>query len=78
MEPRSTTIATYSQGTSEKTTMESKTTEDIVAHAREWAVDKIAETELVGDKMAIYAEFEEWVELEDEDDLEIISVDIFK
>jgi hypothetical protein len=29
--------------------------------------------ELVGDKIALYAEFEEWIELEGEDSIEIIS-----
>ena len=38
--------------------------------------DKIEESELVGDKMAIYAEFEDWIELEDEDNVEIISLDL--
>ena len=42
-EHQSTIIATSSQGTSGKTIMELKTTEDIVAHTREWAIDKIEE-----------------------------------
>ena len=29
---------------------------------------------MVGDKIALYAEFEEWIEIEDEEDLEIISI----
>ena len=49
-------------------------TDEVVAHVREWSVDKIEDAELVGDKMAIYAEFEEWIEIEDEEDLEIISI----
>ena len=72
--PRSTIIATSSQGTSEKITME-MTTDDIVAHTREWALDKIEEAELCGDKIALYAEFEEWIEIEDEDELEIVSLE---
>ena len=58
--------------------MEPKTTEDIVAHVREWAIDKIEDAELCGDKIALYAEFEDWIELEDSDgeDLEIISFDV--
>ena len=54
------------------------TTDDIVAHTREWAIDKIEEAELCGDKIALYAEFEDWIELEDRDgeDLEIISFDV--
>tara|TARA_R100001594_G_scaffold116412_1_gene151367 strand:+ start:251 stop:448 length:198 start_codon:yes stop_codon:yes gene_type:complete len=47
--------------------------DEIVDHVRDWSVDKIAEAELVGDKMAIYAEFEEWIELDDEDSIDIMS-----
>ena len=74
----STIIATSFQGTSEKTIMELKTTEDVLAHNRDWAIDKIEEAELCGDKIALYAEFEDWIELEerDDDDIEIISLDI--
>jgi len=69
-----TIIATSSQGTSEKTIM-GMTTDDIVAHTREWAIDKIEEAELCGDKIALYAEFEEWIEIEDEDECEVISLE---
>ena len=56
--------------------MEPKTTDDIVKHTRDWAIGKIEEAELVGDKMAIYAEFEDWIEVEEGDDeLEIISLE---
>ena len=71
---RSTIIATSSQGTSEKTIM-GMTTDDIVAHTREWALDKIEKAELCGDKIALYAEFEEWIEIEDQDECEIISLE---
>ena len=38
-------------------------------------IDKIEKAVLVGDKIALYAEFEEWIEIdEDENDLEIISI----
>ena len=73
-EHRSTIIATSSQGTSEKTIM-GMTTDDIVAYTREWAIDKIEEAELCGDKIALYAEFEEWIEIEDQDECEIISLE---
>ena len=73
-EHRSTIIATSSQGTSEKTIM-GMTTDEIVAHTREWAIDKIEEAELCGDKIALYAEFEEWIEIEDQDDCEVISLE---
>ena len=55
--------------------MELKTTEDVVAHAREWAIDKIEDAELCGDKIALYAEFEEWIEIDDVDNIEIISIE---
>ena len=55
--------------------MDQVMTEDIVAHVREWSIDKIEDATLVGDKIALYAEFEEWIEIEDEGDLEIISID---
>ena len=74
-EHQSTIIATSSQGTSEKTIMELKTTEDIVAHNREWAIDKLESTELVGDKIALYAEFGDWIDLEEVEELEIVSME---
>ena len=55
--------------------MDQVMTEDIVAHVREWSIDKIEEAVLVGDKIALYAEFEEWIEIEDEGDLEIVSIE---
>ena len=42
-------------------------TDEIVDHVRDWSVDRMEKTELVGDKIALYAEFEEWIELDDED-----------
>ena len=68
-------IAISSQDISEKITMDQVMTEDIISHIRDWSIDKIEEAELVGDKIALYAEFEEWIEIEDEGDLEIISID---
>jgi len=70
-----TIIATSSQDISEKTIMASKTTEDIVAHVSKWATDKVESAELVGDKIALYAEFEDWIELEDDDNIEVISLE---
>ena len=72
-EHRSTTIVTSSQDTSEKTIMRLDKTDEIVDNVRDWAVDKMESAELVGDKIALYAEFEEWIELEGEDSIEIIS-----
>ena len=68
------TIVTSSTGTSEKIIMET-TTEDIVAHIRDWSIDRVADKSVTKeDARAILAEFYEWIELEGED-LEIISLD---
>ena len=75
MERQSTTIVTSSPDTSEKIIMKLDTTDEIVAHNREWAIDKVESAELVGDKIAIYAEFEDWIELDDVENLEIISIE---
>ena len=48
-------------------------TDEIVDHVRDWSVDRMEKTELVGDKIALYAEFEEWIELDDEDSIEILA-----
>ena len=74
-ERQSTTIVTSSPDTSEKIIMKLDTTDEIVAHAREWAIDKVESAELVGDKIALYAEFEDWIELDDVDHIEIISIE---
>jgi len=55
--------------------MKLDTTDEVVAHVRDWSVDKIEDAQLVGDKMAIYAEFEEWIELDDIEELEIMSLE---
>ena len=52
--------------------MKLDTTDKVVDHVREWSIDKIEEAELVGDKIALYAEFEEWIELDDTDELYIM------
>ena len=70
-----TIIAISSQDISEKITMDQVMTEDIVAHIRDWSIDKIEDATLVGDKIALYSEFEEWIEIEDEGDLEIVSME---
>jgi len=74
-ERQSTTIVTSSQDTSEKIIMKLDTTDEIVAHNREWAIDKVESAELVGDKIALYAEFEDWIELDDVENIEIISIE---
>jgi len=68
------TIATSSQGTTEKIIM-TATTEDIVAHVRSWSIDRAANKKISKeDARAILAEFCEWIEFED-DELEIVSLD---
>ena len=74
-ERQSTTIVTSSQDTSEKTIMKLDTTDEVVAHVRDWSIDKIENAELVGDKIALYAEFEDWIELDDIEELEIMSLE---
>ena len=74
VEPPHTTIATSSTGTSEKITM-ATTTEDIVAHVREWSLDRAADMSIdKNDARSILAEFYEWIEPED-NELEIMSLD---
>ena len=83
-ERQSTTIATSSQGISEKTIMKLET-EDIVAHIREWAIDRVGDiheevykkqkdTGKLDDACAIYQEFVEWIEPEGKE-LDIISLE---
>jgi len=72
-EHQSTIIVTSSQGTSEKITME-QTTEDIVAHVREWSMDKIDSDIPMENAKALHEEFEEWIEIDDSDELEIVSL----
>ena len=55
--------------------MELNTTEDIVAYLREWSMDKLDEVESIGAKDAIYKEFEEWIEVEDKNDIEIMALE---
>ena len=77
MEPPDTTIATSFQDTSEKTTMNNMmTTDTMVAYLRNWSINKVETAKSIGDKDAIYKEFEEWIEIEEGDeDLEIMSID---
>jgi len=68
---QSSIIATSSQGISKKTT--TKTSEEIVSDISRWALDKLDSTTTVGDKMALYSEFDDWIDPQD-DDLEITSL----
>ena len=73
-EHQGTTIATSLTGTSEKITMET-TTEDIVAHVREWSLERAADKSVSEENArAILAEFYEWIEPEG-DELEIVSLE---
>ena len=46
-----------------------------VAQVREWAIKRLEEAESIGAKSAIYEEFEDWIELEDKDEIEYISLE---
>ena len=73
---QSITIATSSQDTSEKITMEPMMTEDIVLNVKNWAEERLEEAESIGAKDAIYKEFEEWIEVDDDAiELEIMSLE---
>ena len=73
-ELQSTIIATSSQGISEKTTMEMKTTEDAVADARAWSLTRMDSEDISDlDAESIYVEFQEWIEPLPE--LDILSLD---
>ena len=74
-EHRSTTIVTSSLDTSEKIIMKLDTTDEIVSHVRAWSIDKLETAKTIGDKDAIYKEFEEWIELDDIEELEIMSLE---
>ena len=74
MEPPSTTTVTSSQGTSEKIIMKLDTTDEIVAHVRNWSIERM-------DKVnheyaqALYEEFEGWIDLDNVEDVEIMSIE---
>ena len=74
MEHPSTTIATSSQGTSEKIIMKLDPTDEIVAHVRNWSIERM-------DKVnheyaqALYEEFEGWIDLDNVEDVEIMSIE---
>ena len=51
------------------------TTEDIVAHVRNWSLERVADKSISKeDARAVLAEFYEWIEPED-DELEIVSLE---
>ena len=78
MAPPSTTIVTSSQDTSEKIIMELDKTDQVVAHVREWSIEKVDSDIPMENARAIYEEFEEWIELDEEKgSLDIISLEPF-
>ena len=52
------------------------TTDEMAAYLREWAIDKVEGSESIGAKDAIYKEFEEWIEIDDNDeDMELLVLE---
>ena len=52
------------------------TTDEMAAYLREWAIDKVEESESIGSKDAIYKEFEEWIEIDEGDeDMELLVLE---
>ena len=72
MAHKSTIIATSSQDISEKTTLEPT---EPVAQIRNWAIDRLETAVSIGAKAAIYEEFEDWIELEDKEEIEYICLE---
>ena len=72
-EPQPITTATSLVDTSEKTIL--KETDEVVGHITQWAKKKLEDAVTIGEKDALYREFEEWIELQDEDECDIISVE---
>jgi hypothetical protein len=67
-------METFSEGFTEKITMNT-TTEDIVAHVRDWSLERVADKSISReDARAVLAEFYEWIDPED-DEIEIVSLD---
>jgi len=53
-------------------------TEDIVAHVRQWAIDAIdskVKVEEIYDQLAIIDEFHEWLDINNKDQLEVVTLD---
>ena len=72
-EPPHITTATSLVDISERTIL--RETDEVVAHIKQWATQKLEDAVTIGEKHAIYKEFEEWIELQDEDECDIISVE---
>ena len=53
-----------------------KTSDDLVVEAREWSIDKINSDIPMENVKAIYEEFQEWIDVdEDVEELEILSLE---
>ena len=53
-----------------------KTSDDLVVEAREWSMNKINSDIPMENVKVIYEEFQEWIDLEEDDeDLEILSLE---
>ena len=53
-----------------------KTSDDLVVDARNWSMNKINSDIPMENVKAIYEEFQEWIDLdEDDEDLEILSLE---
>ena len=74
MEHRSTTIVTSSPDTSEKIIMKLDTTDEIVAHVRNWSIERMDSTNHEN-AQALYEEFAEWIDLDNVEDIEIMSLE---
>ena len=72
MAHQSTIIATSSPDISEKITSEEI---EPVVQIRNWALDRLESAESIGAKAAIYEEFEDWIELEDKEEIEYICLE---
>ena len=49
--------------------------DEVVSQVREWAIDRLDAAESIGAKAAIYEEFEDWIELEDDEEVEYIALE---
>ena len=53
-----------------------KTSDDLVVEAREWSMNKLNSDIPMENVKAIYEEFQEWIDIdEDDEDLEILSLE---
>ena len=49
------------------------TLKQTLLRTREWSIERMESVKPIGDKDAIYKEFEEWIELDNEESIEILS-----